>query len=270
MEEIMNVLKNIQDDFAQQKQDMKNMAENIKEAINENIDQKFNLIESKTNQLEQTIQAQQKTIDFLYKQTKKKNLIFFGVPETEKGYEDLVNSILEITNKKMNVVCSKWEIEAVGRIGKFNGKVRPVVVTFTTMSRKLQLLKNKKILLNTGIYINVDYTPAVLQKRKELQEELERKRRSGEKVVLHYDKIVTVKSHEPLIRGPKGTPNKRFLSESPENENKNTEKLINNENQAKRVTKKNKSQHITGFLRPPQLNCTTSKEAESGQKTPGK
>lgn len=252
MEEIMKALQNIQHDLAQQKRDMKDMEENIKEAINKNIDEKFQHIETKTNQLEQKVEAQQRTIDFLDKQMRRKNIIFFGVPELEKNYEDLLSSILEVINKKMDIVCQKWEIETVVRLGIKNDRIRPVVVTTTTTGRKLQLLKNKKILENTGIYIKEDYTPAVLQKRKELQGELQRRRLSGEKVMLRYDKIVKLKSKEQHTYTPKGASNKRFLSESPEiNVYK---KLSCNEEQAKQVPKKNKSQNITSFLRPSQLN----------------
>ncbi|KAF9412913.1 hypothetical protein HW555_003087, partial [Spodoptera exigua] len=244
MEEILKVLQNIQNELAQQKQDIKSMEENIKEAINKNIDEKFNRFEAKTNQLEQKIEEQQKTIDYLDKKLRRKNIIFFGVPETENSYEDLIKSILDILNKTMKIECPKWEIETVARLGKNTGKVRPVVVTITTTSRKLEILKLKKSLENTGIYIKEDYSAAVLQKRKELQEELQRKRLSGEKVMLRYDKIVQIKPREKQTYKPKGAiSNKRYLSESPEAVH--FDKMSNNEEQSKQIPKKNKSQTIT-------------------------
>lgn len=187
MDEILKTLHTIQKDIAQQKQDMKDVKENIKESkesINKNIDEKFDRIEAKTKQLEEKIENQQKSIDFLDKQMRRRNIVFFGVPESEKNYEELLSSILTIINEKMNIVCPKWEIEIVYRLGKNKDKIRPVVVTTTTMSRKLQLLKNKKALENADIYIKEDFTPAVLQKRKELQDELQRKRSLGEKVMI--------------------------------------------------------------------------------------
>ncbi|KAF9408302.1 hypothetical protein HW555_011971 [Spodoptera exigua] len=202
----------------EEKQVMKDMEENIKEAINKNIDEKFDRIETKTIELEKKIEEQQKTIQFLDKQVRRKNIVFFGVPESEINYESLLNYILDIINKKMNIVCPKWEIEAVIRLGKNKDKIRPVIVTTTTVSRKLQLLKNKKTLENTGIYIKEDFSPAVLQKRRELQDELQKKRSSGEKVMLRYDKIVKIKSKVHRNDFFKKTSSSKILQmESPEN-----------------------------------------------------
>lgn len=159
----MKALQSIQGELALQKRDMKDMEKNIKEAINKNIDEKFSRIETKTNQLEIKIEQQQRSIDFLDRQIRKKNLVFFGVEETERNYEDLLNLILDIINTKMEVLCERWEIETVIRIGKSNGRSRPVVVTISTTSRKLELLRKKKSLENTDIYIKEDYSPAVLQ-----------------------------------------------------------------------------------------------------------
>lgn len=212
MEEIMKALQNIQNELAQQKYDIKNMEENIKEAINKNIDEKFNRIEIKTSMLENKIEQQQKQIDIFDSQLRKKNLLFFGVEEREGHYEDLVNLILDIINTKMEVQCQKWEIENVTRRGKKYGQIRPVVVTITTTSRKIELLRKKKILQNTNIYIKEDYSPAVLQKRKELQEECKREWESGKKVALRYDKIVTLrpKSVTHHVSAEKKS-NKRFM-----------------------------------------------------------
>lgn len=255
MDEVLKALQNIQSELAQNKRDMKDMEENIKRDINKNIDEKFHQIEIKTNQIEQKLEAQQKTIDFLDKQMRRKNIVFFGIPEIEKSYEDLLNCVLEIINKKMDLACPKWEIETVLRLGKNNGRIRPVVVTMSTTSRKLQLLKKKKSLESTGIYIKEDYSPAVLQRRKELQEELKRRRLSGEKVILRHDKIVQIKSREQPSQTSKqiNSNHKRSLPESPEAEitGKTSD---SNEVQAKQAPKKNKSQTISSFLRPSQLN----------------
>ncbi|XP_022835384.1 uncharacterized protein LOC111362865 [Spodoptera litura] len=248
MEEIMKTLQNIQHDLAQHKRDMKDMEENIKDAINNHIDQKFNQMETRTKQLEQKLEKQQEDIDYLDKQLRMKRVIFFGVPELEKNYEGLLSTILEIINTKMNVTCQRWEIETVYRLGKKDGKrIRPVIVSTTTTSRKILLLKHKRTLDNTGLYIKDDYSPAVLQKRQELQDELKRRRLEGEKVALRYDKIVKINYNEKStsVVPPKVTEsaphsaNKRFLSESPETESKG--QTSDAREQSKQLPKKNKS-----------------------------
>ena len=257
MEEIAKMLQNIQADIANSKKEMKEMEHNIKESINKNIDEKFLFFETKTKQLETKIEQQQKSIEILDKQLRKKNVIFFGIEEKEKGYENLLSIVLDIINNIMKISCQKWEIEHVNRMGKISGKVRPVVVTITTTSRKIELLKKKKSLDGTNIYMKEDFSPSVLQKRRELQEDLKREREAGKKVVLRYDKIVTLKTQksEANIPTEKNT-NKRFMSMSPEETTNETSKDYNNE-KIKQVPKRNKPQSITSFLRPPQLNLNS-------------
>lgn len=265
----MKVLQSIQEDMAQQKQDMRNMEENIKEAINKKIDEKFTQIENKTYQLEQKIEHQQRSIDFLDKQLRMKNLVFFGVNETEKYYDDLHNMILDIIHTKMNIRCQTWEIATVSRKGKRDGRTRPVIVTLTTTSRKLELLRNKKTLNDTGIYIKEDFSPAVIQKRKELQEDLKRERDSGKNVVLRYDKLITLDRPIPVRREPtEKQSNKRLLSESPEAAE--SSKTNSSEDRKRPTQKKNKPQTITNYLRPALLNPTarasTSRDVHEYQK----
>lgn len=264
----MKALQNIQNDLAQQKHDIKNMEENIKEAINKNIDEKFNRIEIKTNMLENKIEQQQKQIDFIDRQFRKKNLLFFGVEERERHYEDLLNLILDIINTKMEVQCQKWEIETVIRRGKKNGQIRPVVVTITTTSRKIELLRKKKALQSTNIYIKEDYSPAVLQKRKELQEECNREWESGKKVAIHYDKIVTLRPKNVINQASaEKNSNKRFMSESPESKGA-SEVSASHQEKFTQIQKKNKSQNIVSYLRPSQFNPIARASTSNVQEPP--
>ncbi|XP_063534756.1 uncharacterized protein LOC134744776 [Cydia strobilella] len=266
MDQILQTLKDIQLDLSKQKQDMKEMENNITESINNNIDSKFKHIEEKTKNLELKIDQQQKTIDILDKQLRRKNVIFFGVEEKEKGYENLLSIILEILNKNMNISCKQWEIENVIRMGKNTGKIRPVAVTITTMSRRIEILKNKKSLENTRIYLKEDFSPAILQKRKELQETLKKERESGKRVALHYDKIIELK---PRSSGPR-TPterntNKRILSISPEESEKNhrgdnneTTKQAPSTSNMNKIPKRNKRNIESFVIREPKSTNANS------------
>lgn len=105
------------------------------------------------------------------------------------------------------------------------------------------------------MYLKEDFPPSVLQKRKELQEELERERQAGKRVVLRYDKIVELKKREPQ-NYTHTERNKRPMSISPEDVGKVNTKTMNHEG-TKPAFKKNKPQHITSFLRPSQQNLNT-------------
>lgn len=260
-ETIMRALKQIQDDLAAQKLEMKNMEGNITQAINNNIDEKFNIIESRTRQLEIKVDQQQATLDILEKQIRRKNILFFGIEETERNYNDLQNLILDTINNIMQVQCQQYEIETVRRMGKRNERTRPIVVTLTTLGKKIELLKKSKFLENTNFYIKEDYPPKVLQKRKELQEELRRQRELGNNVSLRYDRIITLEKREPKLKNDTSSggvrTNKRLLSKSPEVV---VESSINEGSNAKQIPKRNKiSNNITSYLHQPNNN----KEAPS-------
>lgn len=106
----------------------------------------------------------------------------------------------------------------------------------------------------------MDYSPAVLQRRKELQEELHQEREKGNKVALRPDKIVRL--DQGTNRFPK---HKRYLSESPEGAAVTKEfSLISHKENCKQISKKSKSQNITNFLRPSQLNPTAGTSTDKG------
>lgn len=211
MEEIKKILGAIQADMASQKFEIREIQKNITTDINKNINEKFEKFEIKTEKLEKTLENQEKIIDNIERQLRKRNLVLFGVEEEKKGsYFGLVDIVLKIINKTMENKCGKQEIESVRRIGKIGERARPIIISFTTMGRKIELLKNKKAL--DPYYVTEDYPPKVLEKRKQLKEELNKEIEQGKNAVLIYDKIVILKNKKGLQQN-----NKRPLSESPEN-----------------------------------------------------
>lgn len=87
---------------------------------------------------------------------------------------------------------------------------------------------------DTPYYIKEDFPIKILNIRKELQNELKRKRDEGIKAVLRYDKIITLENTNNNKRH-----NKRLLSQSPDN---NTVKEDNAKQ--RQVQKKNKTTNI--------------------------
>lgn len=255
----MKVLKEIQGDLNDQKQEIKNMQENITKAINDNINQKFSIMENRTSNLEIRINQQQKAIDYLERQARKKNLIFYGVEESGHGYEELQSTLLRCIKNNMNISIEQSEIEFVRRLGKRENKTRPLLVTFTTMGRKIEILKNKETLKASLIKIKEDFPQEVLLKRKELQEEVEKERKLGKNVVLRYDKIVTLPG-SPKNKNCVGDTRKqkRNLSESP-----TYQTTVINESNVKQIPKKNKTNNITSYM----YNAPSKKRSESTSST---
>lgn len=254
MENLHKILETIQKDLAQQREEIRNVEHNITKKISEKIDEKFNTIESRTLNLEKQIQQQQKCIENLERQVKIKNVVFFGIEETERSYGNLQINILKIINSDMGINCQKTEIENVWRLGKKSDRPRPVIVTFTTVGRKIEILKNNKSLRGTNLYVKADYTQSVLQKRKELQQELKNKLKQGEKVILRYDKIISLERKEV---SPKKI-QKRGLSESPKivGQSNKTESI--NEKKIYHSSKKNKMYNISSYMNTPNKEINDS------------
>ncbi|XP_046964210.1 uncharacterized protein LOC124540379 [Vanessa cardui] len=241
MENITKILQSIQKDLQQQKTDMKNMQETITTSINENINLQFQKLDKRFENLEKKVEEQEKYIDIIDNKLRKKNLIFFGLEEKEKSYQELEDAILDVTNNLLTTSCKRWEIESVTRIGKKGHNPRPVIVTFSTLGKKIQVLKSKKYLkeLNCGYYIKEDFPPKLVQKRKELQEIVNIERKKGINAVLRFDRIIYPKQKENKDRS--NSNNKRNQSQSPEYiavGSKNEDEILNKT--PKHPPKKNK------------------------------
>ncbi|XP_063370363.1 uncharacterized protein LOC134658641 [Cydia amplana] len=116
----------------------------------------------------------------------------------------------------MKVQCDSENIDSLRRLGKRTDKCRPVLVTFTTAKKKIELLKRKKMLAATGYYINEDFPQQVLNKRKELQKQAEEERKKGNFAILKYDKLVILPGNSNSKMYTPKPNNKRTLSNSPE------------------------------------------------------
>lgn len=92
--------------------------------------------------------------------------------------------------------CVDMEIESTWRKGRKGEKPRPIIVTLTTLKRKFEILRNKKLLENYNYYIKEDYPPKVLEKRKLLLEQAREEREKGNKTYMKYDKLIIIPQNE--------------------------------------------------------------------------
>lgn len=213
MVEIKSMLMNMPRDLKQHKQDMVDMKEDIKNTIHNNINEKFQSLELKNEFLETKLEEQNKQIFILERHITRKNLVLFGVEDKEKSYEELENTIITIINTYFKVPCDNSNIEAVRRVGKKGEKPRPVIITFTTMGLKIKVEINKKSLQNTQYYIKEDYPIQVLNKRRELQVQLQIEKQAANTSFIKYNKLIVLQNNK---KSTSNQVNKRNLSESPE------------------------------------------------------
>lgn len=118
--------------------------ERITTRINKNIDEKFNHIQMEIEEIKQTNEDQETRLALVEKQIRARNLIFFGVEEGEKSYEELERKIITIIDK-MGIICNQNDLEIVRRMGKpSQDKIRPINITLITYGKKVSILKKKK------------------------------------------------------------------------------------------------------------------------------
>lgn len=270
MEELMNLIRNLQNKLDEQTQEIRDMKQSIPQTINHNIDTKFENLELKYNTLQKSMDEQSQRIQQLERKIRKKNLIFFGIKEGERNYFELQQSILDILKQKMDLNYNETNIEEVRRLGKKQNdeKTRPIVVTLNTLGIKINILKNKKKLNNTQYYIKEDFPPEILEERKKLSTQLQEERNKGRKAFLKYNKLIIIPEEQEDQQYQKAkrnqNPNKRNLSESPENTYGYLRK-DNTQNPSKRKNSniqqymvKNPNQNKDSLSTPPHIDNTST------------
>lgn len=269
MEEILKALTEIKNDLDNQRQEIRKTGISVTEQVTQNIsrmfEEKFLAIEKNQEILKEKVENQEKRLHALERQARKNNLVFFGIEEHEQSYESLQNNFINWAEKYLSIKLYNNDIREIRRIGKKNDKTRPIVVHFNTLDAKIKLLKQKRHLTETSYYIKEDYPKYVIEKRKELQEQLQLEREKGNEATIKYDKLIILKNNT-----------KRKQPNSPELT------TINNTDRSIQATKKNKiyGQHeklkrssslSEGTIKPGLLNyvfkTNTNKNTEQNKQT---
>ncbi|KOB71954.1 Endonuclease-reverse transcriptase [Operophtera brumata] len=133
-------------------------------------------------------------------------MVLFGIEETETSYESLEENIIKCVEQYFSIKLTYRDVEEVIRLGKKDIRPRPIVVTFSTLGIKIKIFKRKGALKDSQYYLKEDYPKYVLEKRKELQVQLQLEREKGNTAVIKYDKLIILKNIT-----------KRKLPTSPEN-----------------------------------------------------
>lgn len=181
----------------------------ITKNVMEALDDKMKLIVEENQVLKSRITELEQKLHNVEKEKRKNNLIFFGIGEMKKTEAELVEYMKElIVDTGINM--DSYEISNAYRIGKWkDNKNRPIIVSFTTTWKKRMVQKNKSK-LPPGIYIMEDYTKEVLERRKQLQGQLEEERKKGKNAFLVQDKLIVKdpmdKNREKRKRETSGSP----------------------------------------------------------------
>lgn len=191
-------------------------------------------------------------LNILEKDVRLRNLVIFGVEESESSYSDLEDLLLKIINTNLNVKLSREEIQHARRMGKKQSRPRPINFALTTLGKKILILKSKSKLNDHAYYIKEDYPPHVLEIRKSLQEQLKTEKAQGKKAFLKYDKLIIMPHNENITEtGSTNTSSqfkKRTFQQSPPSLQYEKENSKNPSNQPKKHKTNTDYRSITQYL----------------------
>ncbi|XP_037498616.1 uncharacterized protein LOC119372211 [Rhipicephalus sanguineus] len=148
-----------------------------------------NDLKQRATQLEKDLEFAVKKIDELENRSRRNNLIVFGLrEEANETTADLTEIIkTDLFEGKLGVNVSG--IERCHRLGKKNGKERPVIIKILDYRDKVAILQRCSKLKGTELSISEDFSARVRDIRKKLWQSSSRERTNGSKVKLVYDKI---------------------------------------------------------------------------------
>lgn len=123
---------------------------------------------------------------------RKRNLLVFNLEEeSNEDYATLERKIFTLLKTNLKVNCNAQDIDYVSRLGKgTHNNCRPVLIRFTTLKKKLEVLKNRNNLKNSKYNLDEDFSKELREKRKLLIPEMMRLRKENKRAVLRFDKIV--------------------------------------------------------------------------------
>lgn len=251
MEELQKLIKDMQKDFSNKFNSIETqfgqLEERITSSINTNINEKFGNLTREVEMLKCQLETQEKRLNVLERDSKQRNLVFFGIEEGESSYSQLQDKVIDTIANNIKVDIENSDVEVVRRIGKPGDGTRPVSVRLTTLRKKICILKNKKELKGSQIGVSEEFPPEILNKRKELKILQQEEIKKGNIAFIKYDKlIVKEKSKKRTLSSTSSPSPGKIQNETASNSTEITEHNSNYITQQR--NKKLKSNSITNFM----------------------
>uniref|UniRef100_T1HJV4 Endonuclease-reverse transcriptase n=1 Tax=Rhodnius prolixus TaxID=13249 RepID=T1HJV4_RHOPR len=120
---------------------------------------------------------------------RRKNLILYNLPEktNEKPWA-LEQEIQTIFSDVLQSDITLKDTDVIKRIGLVKGK-RPIIIRFTSLRCKLELLRKAKNLKGSDLVLSEDFPVEIREIRKKLYSYWKEARNSNKKVYMKYDKL---------------------------------------------------------------------------------
>lgn len=152
-----------------------------------------NSLKQKSEEIYQSLNEIRDKADDLENRSRRNNLCFDGIPEQQQeSWDDCEARIQELINNKLGIEtpCIIERAHRVGRKQAGRSRPRTIVAKFLSYKAREAILKARKNLKGTNIYVREDFSDIVNAKRRELLPKLKEARQQGSIAYLRYDKLV--------------------------------------------------------------------------------
>lgn len=118
-----------------------------------------------------------------------KNVVINGIEEQEDETE-LPEFICQIMTDKLEIEVKEEDMESIERMGRKGQYPRTIHIKFRNESIRNNILKNRKKLKGTKVYVDEDYTREIREERKILRQVLKKERQQGKDGYITYNKLI--------------------------------------------------------------------------------
>lgn len=218
LSQILNTIQLLQESMVANTAHVNGVKEEMKKInmSNKSMESKMDDMVTGNEAAKEKMETLESRIDYFEREKRKRNIIIHGLRENHgETWREREMTVMELLQNKLKSNVQIMEIDSIKRIGKIKvNKTRPIIVAFTTLRRKIEIMSQKKVLKDTDIYIQQDFTDEVIKKRKELNPLLTKLRSEGKTAVMRYDTLYV--DGKRWNNEPKLDKQKRKPSESPE------------------------------------------------------
>lgn len=163
------------------------LEKNVRE-ISEKVDVEIVSLKSKVQKLEKDNQELQKELIRIKRNTKKNNIVLYGVREDTE--ENVQEKILLLLRDQLSVQIDDSEINNTVRLGKQTNNIRPILVEFVTYKRKKEIFNKRRNLKGTSVYISEDLIWEDREERKILLKQLKIARSKNRSAKLSGNRLI--------------------------------------------------------------------------------
>lgn len=145
--------------------------------------------------LKKEIYMLQQKIDILENHSRRNNLVFYGIEESEaETWSDCEKKIVSILKTYLHLEISLDCFERAHRLGEKKSKgSRPIIGKFVTFKTKDLILSHASKFKNTQFSVSEDFSRRVQEIRNQLKPWLITVKKNGAHAFLRYDKLVVNK-----------------------------------------------------------------------------